>query len=201
MGAPPKNQTLGETVSKWFNELNEDEAEFKRLGMKTREWDRALLAQSEEILKLNEELQEAKKFREEIDQNLDFVKAQQEELSGLLNSLEADVEAQFKKITRYPADEDRVHFYTLAEVVNKRLDDMGDSLDGLVKQFNETNSEENPIVQLSQILNAHFNSLQYLDQSASQIQNKIQDLMLQADRAQVEQERLHRSDRKGVVKN
>jgi len=103
VGAPPKNQTLGETVSKWFNELNEDEAEFKRLGMKTREWDRALLAQSEEILKLNEELQEAKKFREEIDQNLDFVKAQQEELSGLLNSLEADVEAQFKKITRYPA--------------------------------------------------------------------------------------------------
>jgi len=49
------------------------------------------------------------------------------------------------------------------------------------------------INQIQQILNAHLSSLQWIDQNAAQLQQKLQEVTKQSKAAQIEQERILRN--------
>jgi nuclear pore complex protein Nup62 len=87
-----------------------------------------------------------------------------------------------------PADEEREKAYTLAENLNRQVDDMGRQLTHIIEEINAAKvSREgvdegvsladgpvvnNPFGKIVKILDAHLSSLQWLDESAEEMELK-----------------------------
>lgn len=77
------------------------------------------------------------------------------------------------------ADPERDYTYRLAENLDKQLKQMSQDLKEIIEHLNEANRSQDssdPIVQIGKILNAHMNSLQWLDQRTSVLGQKIQQI-------------------------
>ena len=72
---------------------------------------------------------------------------------------------------------------------------MGITLKDLVTKINDAQEKsldpENPVNQIVKILNAHLNSLNWIDQNSSQLQSKIQETAKFLALQKTEQERLY----------
>jgi nuclear pore complex protein Nup62 len=148
----------------------------------------------------------------EIDQSLSYINAQQEDLSSILDAYEKQMKEVLDESNlqqpMQPADIQREKAYSLAEGLNKQLDDVSRNLNIMIDEVNKMNGTEESIddndtednvslalscqvnyhhilhinatfVQVSQIvkiLNAHLTSLQWIDNTTSAMQNKIQEI-------------------------
>jgi len=90
---------------------------------------------------------ETEKTQKTIDQNLDYIDSQQQELSGILDQYEEQVQRMFEKDAATagvnanglrPVDEQREQTYSLAENLNKQLDDMSLNLTSMIEEINQT---------------------------------------------------------------
>lgn len=90
---------------------------------------------------------ETEKTQKTIDQNLDYIDSQQQELSGILDQYEEQVQKMFEKDAATagvnasglrPVDEQREQTYSLAENLNKQLDDMSLNLTSMIEEINQT---------------------------------------------------------------
>jgi nuclear pore complex protein Nup62 len=81
----------------------------------------------------------------------------------------------------------------LAENINAQLDQMSLTLKTLVDKINNkqarTDDNENQIHQIVRVLNSHLNSLQWIDQSTNQLQNRLSEIGKSLQLHQIEQER------------
>ena len=87
-----------------------------------------------------------------------------------------------------PADEDREKAYVLAEHLNTKLDDMASSLSIVINELNnarkkgDTNTssifgiDESPLESITQILNAHLTSLEWIERSSGKLELKVEKL-------------------------
>lgn len=60
----------------------------------------------------------------------------------------------------------------MAENMDTQLKQMSEDLKEIIEHLNETNKSEdnnNPVAQIGRILNAHMNSLQWIDRNTAQI--------------------------------
>lgn len=76
-------------------------------------------------------------------------------------------------------DPEREYTYRLAENLDTQLKQMSEDLKEIIEHLNEANRSQDssdPIVQIGKILNAHMNSLQWLDQRTAVLQTKIQQI-------------------------
>jgi nuclear pore complex protein Nup62 len=91
----------------------------------------------------------------------------------------------------------------MAEDINKQLDQMEMTLRDLVKKINTAQEQEmdkdNPVYQIMQILNAHLTSLQWIDQTSSQVQQKILDLEKQLKLVKNDQENFMKTRRQSTT--
>jgi nuclear pore complex protein Nup62 len=56
---------------------------------------------------------------------------------------------------------------------------MSDDLREVIEHLNTTNKnqdESDPVVQIGRVLNAHMDSLQWIDQATNQVQKKLEDV-------------------------
>lgn len=77
------------------------------------------------------------------------------------------------------SDPEREYTYRLAESLDTQLKQMSEDLKEIIEHLNEANRAQDssdPIVQIGKILNAHMNSLQWLDQRTNLISQKIQQI-------------------------
>lgn len=186
---------LEEAINKWTMELEELEKVFLNQATQVNAWDRLLMENGEKIVKLHESVEKVKLDQQRLEHELDFVKSQQTELDELLQPLEASL------VDAPPPDAERERIYSLAENMDAQLQRMGDDLREVIEHLNSANRSTNdsdPIVQISRVLNAHMDALQWIDQTSGLVQKRLDEVTKVQDIRRKESERIGR-DRKSVV--
>lgn len=164
---------LEESINKWTLELEEQEKVFVNQATQINVWDKLLIANGEKIVTLNQEVERVKLEQQQLEHELDYVVGQQKELQDCLVPLEKEL-SQLSV-----SDPEREYTYRLSESLDTQLKQMSEDLKEIIEHLNEANRAQDssdPIVQIGKILNAHMNSLQWLDQRTSLLGQKIQQI-------------------------
>ncbi|XP_023012677.1 uncharacterized protein [Leptinotarsa decemlineata] len=169
---------LEDSINKWTIDLEEQGKFFINQAKQLNAWDSLLISNGEQILNLNGSVERVKQQQQQLDQELDFVLAQQKELEELIAPLE-------KELWDIPVtDIDRNQMYQFSEMIDSQLKQMSEDLKEIIEHINESNRNEaasNPIAQISRILNAHMNSLQWIDRNTSQISSHLEQITKMQD--------------------
>ena len=109
-----------------------------------------------------------------LEHELDFIKGLQSELEDVLKPLEASV-------ADVPAvDQERQKTYQKAEQLDAQLQRMSEDLKEIIEHINAQNRSQedsnDPVLQIERVLNAHMDSLQWVDQSMAQVQKKLEEV-------------------------
>ncbi|XP_072361056.1 nucleoporin 62 like isoform X2 [Scyliorhinus torazame] len=192
--APPvmSYAQLESLINKWSVELEDQEKLFLHQATQVNAWDRMLIENGEKITALHREAEKVKLDQKRLDQELDFILSQQKELEDLLAPLEQSVRDQHGTIYLQHADEEREHTYKLAENIDAQLKRMAQDLKEIIQHLNTTSGSSevsDPLQQICKILNAHMDSLQWIDQSSVLLQKKVEDVSKQFEMRRREQER------------
>ncbi|KAK9710973.1 Nsp1-like C-terminal region [Popillia japonica] len=157
---------LEDSINKWTINLDDEGKQHINQAKAINAWDRLLITNGEKILSLNKGIERVKQQQEQLDQELDFVLAQQKELEDLIAPLE-------KELEDIPVtDLDRHRTYQMAETLDTQLKQMSEDLKEIIEHLNESNKLQemsNPIIQIGRILNVHMNSLQWIDRNTTKI--------------------------------
>jgi len=193
-----KNKTLEEVINDWSNELEENVRVFTKQAVDVSKWDQSIMENGDKVYKLHTEVKRVQVSQKELEQNLEIISTQQNELSSLLDSLESEVDGIVADSDLTPTDIEREKGYQMAEDINAQLDQMATTLKDLVSKLNlsqEKNGDgENPVFQIVKILNAHLNSLQWIDQNSSYLQSKLQEVSRIFATQKAETERIQKRD-------
>ncbi|GJQ66675.1 putative structural constituent of nuclear pore [Trypoxylus dichotomus] len=157
---------IEDSINKWTIYLEEEGKHYTDQAKQINAWDRLLITNGEKIMNLNKGIERVKQQQEQLDQELDFVLAQQKELDDLIDPLEKEIE------NIQVTDLDRHRTYQMAETLDTQLKQMSEDLKEIIEHLNESNKIQemtNPIVQIGRILNVHMNSLQWIDRNTTKI--------------------------------
>lgn len=161
---------LEEAINKWTLELEEQEKVFLNQATQVNAWDRLLVNNGEKIISLNDSVEKVRLDQQRLEHELDFIKGQQTELEDILKPLE-------DSLSSVPTtDIERERTYQMAETLDAQLQRMSDDLREIIEHLNSSNrnqDESDPVVQISRVLNAHMDSLQWIDQTTAQVQKKL----------------------------
>ncbi|NXV79595.1 NUP62 protein, partial [Atlantisia rogersi] len=160
---------LESLINKWSLELEDQEKHFLHQATQVNAWDRTLIENGEKITSLHREVEKVKLDQKRLDQELDFILSQQKELEDLLTPLEESVKEQSGTIYLQHADEERERTYKLAENIDAQLKRMAQDLKDIIEHLNTSGGSadtSDPLQQICKILNAHMESLQWIDQNS-----------------------------------
>lgn len=175
-------------------DLTEYEKTFLDQAAEVNAWDRLLMENGEKITELNAGVENVKAEQDRLDQELDFIMAQQKELEEMLKPLEDAVkDGNTGGRQRQQADKERDVTYKLANDIDGQLKQMVQDLKSIIDHLNTSNTQkqdnEDPILQIAKILNAHMNSLQWIDQNSGILQRKVDEISRLSETRRKEQER------------
>jgi len=142
-------------------------------------WDKELIENGNKIMRLYEDATNVQISQRELDQNLEFIKSQQQELETLVDQLDTEVEGLYKNLeTEFqPADRERERAWTIAEDLDNQLNQTLKQLTETVTALNENQAknidQENPVNQIVKILNSHLNAMQWIDKNTVVLQEKL----------------------------
>ncbi|KAF1529612.1 Nuclear pore glycoprotein p62, partial [Eudyptula minor] len=182
-------------INKWSLELEDQEKHFLHQATQVNAWDRTLIENGEKITSLHREVEKVKLDQKRLDQELDFILSQQKELEDLLTPLEESVKEQSGTIYLQHADEERERTYKLAENIDAQLKHMAQDLKDIIEHLNTSGGPadtSDPLQQICKILNAHMDSLQWIDQNSAVLQRKVEEVTKVCESRRKEQERSFR---------
>ncbi|XP_071388053.1 nucleoporin 62 like [Centroberyx affinis] len=182
-------------INKWSLELEDQERHFLQQATQVNAWDRMLVENGEKITSLHKEMEKVKLDQRRLNQELDFILSQQKELEDLLSPLEESVKEQSGTIYMQNADEERERTYKLAENVDAQLKRMSQDLKEIIEHLNTSSGPtdtSDPLQQICKILNAHMDSLQWIDQNSVLLQRRVEDVSKLCDTQRKEQEKTFR---------
>ncbi|XP_062555325.1 nuclear pore glycoprotein p62 [Armigeres subalbatus] len=180
---------LEEFINKWTLELEEQEKLFTNQATQVNAWDKLLLGNGEKIVALNEAVEKVKAEQDAMEQELEFITAQHSELEECILPLEEEL----SKIVQ--VDIERGQTYSMAETLDSQLKQMSEDLKEVIEHLNESNKysdPSDPLVQIGKILNAHMNSLQWIETSTSGITNRLEEISKMHDALRKDNERSFR---------
>ncbi|XP_053554911.1 nucleoporin-62 C-terminal-like protein [Bombina bombina] len=183
---------LENLINKWSLELEDQEKHFLQQATQVNAWDRMLIHNGERITTLHREMEKVKMDQKRLDQELDFILSQQKELEDLLSPLEESVKEQSGTIYAQHADEEREKTYKLAENIDAQLKRMAQDLKEVIEHLNTSagpSDTSNPLQQICKILNAHMDSLQWIDQNSALLQRKVEQVSKECESRRKEHDR------------
>lgn len=183
---------LESLINKWSLELEDQERHFLQQATQVNAWDRTLIENGEKITSLHREVEKVKLDQKRLDQELDFILSQQKELEDLLSPLEESVKEQSGTIYLQHADEEREKTFKLAENIDAQLKRMAQDLKDIIEHLNMAGGPadtSDPLQQICKILNAHMDSLQWVDQSSALLQRRVEEASRVCESRRKEQER------------
>ena len=105
--------------------------------------------------------------QDQLEQELNFLYSQQNDLEQSIKKLEAGID-QMPPIPQTHMDSSRNDMYKSLIEVDNQLKTLSGDLRDVIKRLNDTNVNMNdPIVQISKILNAHMESLNWIEENTS----------------------------------
>lgn len=186
---------MEEILNEWSSELEDLVRGFTKEAIAVSKWDKEIIDNGDQIVKLQTDVQRVQEGQKELDQSLELIFSQQSELGGLLDSLESDLNNLYNENELGPTDEERQKGYQSAEDINSQLNQMATTLKELISKLNRAHTkdldEDQPVNQIIKILNAHLNSLQWVDQNTELLNSKIQEVSKQFSISQKELERIY----------
>ncbi|XP_043113849.1 nucleoporin 62 like isoform X1 [Puntigrus tetrazona] len=182
-------------INKWSSELEDQERHFLQQATQVNAWDRMLVENGEKITSLHKDMEKVKLDQRRLDQELDFILSQQKELEDLLGPLEESVKEQSGTIYMQNADEERERTYKLAENVDAQLKRMSQDLKEIIEHLNTSSGPADttdPLQQICKILNAHMDSLQWVEQNSVLLQRRVEEVSKLCESRSKEQEKSFR---------
>ncbi|KAL2077589.1 hypothetical protein ACEWY4_027093 [Coilia grayii] len=182
-------------INKWSSELEDQERHFLQQATQVNAWDRMLVENGERITSLHKDMEKVKLDQRRLDQELDFILSQQKELEDLLGPLEESVKEQSGTIYMQNADEERERTYKLAENVDAQLKRMSQDLKEIIEHLNTSSGPgetTDPLQQICKILNAHMDSLQWVEQNSVLLQRRVEEVSKLCESRSKEQEKSFR---------
>ncbi|XP_051505415.1 nucleoporin 62 like [Myxocyprinus asiaticus] len=182
-------------INKWSSELEDHERHFLQQATQVNAWDRMLVENGEKITTLHKDMEKVKLDQRRLDQELDFILSQQKELEDLLGPLEESVKEQSGTIYMQNADEERERTYKLAENVDAQLKRMSQDLKEIIEHLNTSSGPADiadPLQQICKILNAHMDSLQWVEQNSVLLQRRVEEVSKLCGNRSKEQEKSFR---------
>jgi len=203
-GTTMSYRQLEESINKWTIELEEQEKIFLNQATQVNSWDRMIFENGEAIVNLNEDVEKVKADQTRLEHELDFIKGLQTELEDVLKPLEASVAPSSSTATQSlntsginvtaGIDNERERVYQKAEQIDAQLQRMSEDLKEIIVHINAQNRAQDdsndPIVQIGRVLNAHMDSLQWVDQSMVQVQKKLDEVTKVQELRKKESERI-----------
>ncbi|XP_067312999.1 nucleoporin 62 like [Pseudorasbora parva] len=186
---------LESLINKWSSELEDQERHFLQQATQVNAWDRMLVENGEKITSLHKDMEKVKLDQRRLDQELDFILSQQKELEDLLGPLEESVKEQSGTIYMQNADEERERTYKLAENVDAQLKRMSQDLKEIIEHLNTSSGPgdtTDPLQQICKILNAHMDSLQWVEQNSVLLQRRVEEVSKLCESRSKEQEKSFR---------
>ncbi|XP_075393708.1 nuclear pore glycoprotein p62 [Tenrec ecaudatus] len=183
---------LESLINKWSLELEDQERHFLQQATQVNAWDRTLMENGEKITTLHREVEKVKLDQRRLDQELDFILSQQKELEDLLGPLEEAAKEQSGTVYLQHADEEREKTYKLAENIDAQLKRMAQDLKDIIEHLNTAGGPadaSDPLQQICKILNAHMDSLQWVDQHSALLQRRVEEASRVCEGRRKEQER------------
>jgi len=171
-------QSLESVLTGWGVAIEQMSSAFHRQARQVQEWDRKVIENTEKIEKMRQVMDSVRASQRDLEQNLDLIDMKQNELHGVLGTLEQEME-RLDQAALGPADLEREQGYVQAERINTQLNTMAATMKELIDRLNEGQepaASDNPVSQIVQILNAHLNSLQWIDQNVALLSGKLADL-------------------------
>lgn len=165
---------LEENINKWTIELEEQERVFTNQATQVNAWDSILLKNGQKIVELNKAVEKVKSDQSAMEQELEFISAQHAELEESIIPLELELSKMPQQV-----DVERSQTYLMAETLDSQLKQMSEDLKEVIEHLNEANKfsdPSDPMVQIGKILNAHFSSLQWIEDKTSVIGNRLDDI-------------------------
>ena len=192
---PAKKYTyrqLEDVINQWVLELGEQQKVFVSQARQINAWDVALLENEESIISLHNEVERAKSDQDRLNHDLDSILTQQSELEEMLRPLEGFLDNQTVHASTQHADQERNKTYGMAEKIDTSMKDMMQNLREVMERINTANSanydRNNPISQITGILNAHMDSLLLIDDNTNSLQQKVDELSKKLDSKKQDQE-------------
>jgi len=182
-------------INKWTNELDQQEKLFIDQATHVNGWNKLLIDNSIKITELHEEFEKMICDQDKLNRDLDFIKTQQQELEDQLCPLEEALRHQsanhVSSIHTHHADLEREKTYGLVANIDGQLKQMVGDLREIIDHINTTTlptDTTNPTNQISKILSAHMDSLQWLDSNSNSLERKLEELSKQVNDRKHEQE-------------
>lgn len=214
-----KDLSLDEVVNKWTDEIGELTAHFQKGASLVSRWDRAIVSNEDKIQALHKDSQSLQVAHTELTNNLDVILSQQSELHSLLDALEVDVKRKIGTTNgtrtengggiisgmgvirggaKVQGDVERESMHRLSVEVMEELDAMALTIRELVGELNKGRDAAGVdggaggdiVAQIISVLNAHLDSLQYLDESSSSLQKRLTDVSRAVEVVSRESERM-----------
>jgi nuclear pore complex protein Nup62 len=171
-------------MNKWSEEIDELSSQFASAAAMVSRWDRNIGLNEKAIKDLWKETQCCSVAHTELSSNLDTILGQQRDLHQMLDALEREMDDLDRKNTvgsgshggTASADVEREAMHSLATEVMSELDSMALQIRDVVTELNKSGTGDRASDTLSQVvavLNAHLDSLQYLDESSGQLQKRL----------------------------
>lgn len=126
--------SLEEQINKWTLELEEQEKTFITQATQINAWDSILLKNGEKVVDLNKAVENVKADQVAMEQELEFITAQQAELEESILPLEQELSKIPQQI-----DVDRSQTYLMAETLDSQLKQMTEDLKEVIEHLNEAN--------------------------------------------------------------
>jgi len=179
-------KVLEDYINKWMQDLDTQEKDFIDQATQLNALDKLMIENGEKIIDISSEVQRLNTEQDSLEQELNFVFSQQNDLELAIGKLESDIEhMQPNGLTQQlhahhnTSDTSRIEMYKLLIEVDNQLKTMSMDMRDIVKRLNDTDVDLNdPIVQISKILNAHMDSLSWIEENTLMIQNDVENVSM-----------------------
>ncbi|KAH0840061.1 hypothetical protein J3R83DRAFT_1028 [Lanmaoa asiatica] len=188
-----KGKTIEEIVNKWTADLDSHVREFNKFAGEVAVWDRALMENGNNLAAIYCHVLAVEREQSDIEQALDHIEQQQKDLVSTLDAYERSVGevlggqgGSLRALDTGPADTERDKNFVLATELHSHLDDLSGSLTQMIDSVNalslapspngSSQGSEDPMVQISQILSSHLESLQWIDGAVREVEGNVNEV-------------------------
>lgn len=163
-------EELETTVNKLIGKLTDNEEEFAKLARDLNDWDKAINENYEKLLLLTETVKTVKSAQIKLSYDLDFIAIEHKDFESIVTACEKEVENyNFSQPSRHDV-------YQKAINVDIQIRRMCEELREVIEHLNDRLrfcESDDPVMQIGRVLNAHMESLKWVDESTTQIYDYI----------------------------
>nr|BAN20593.1 conserved hypothetical protein [Riptortus pedestris] len=169
-------QQLEELIlNKWTAELYEQEKAFLNQATQINIWDKIINENAEKLTQLHTTMEKVRKQQTKINDDLEVIFNHQKDLESCLVPMEKE-----DLLSVLKADPNRKNLYSNAKKIDSQIKSMSENLKETIEHINETSRShdtEDPVIQVGRILNAHMESLRWIDEHTARMQDYFDSLL------------------------